>query len=121
MAGGLNLKRWRRSEGRGWGVRGARALKRAMVSWRAEGAKRSGAPRAQRTPQPRPPDVKLTVPGSAARPPLFTDCKVLHISAHQTFGRFVMADNSLGLNGRTALITGAGGGLGRAHALLFAH
>jgi NAD(P)-dependent dehydrogenase (short-subunit alcohol dehydrogenase family) len=31
-----------------------------------------------------------------------------------------MADKDLGLKGRTALITGAGGGLGRAHALLFA-
>ncbi len=31
-----------------------------------------------------------------------------------------MSDNDLGLKGRTAVITGAGGGLGRAHALLFA-
>ena len=31
-----------------------------------------------------------------------------------------MAQMDLGLKGRTALITGAGGGLGRAHALLFA-
>ncbi len=31
-----------------------------------------------------------------------------------------MADIDLGLKGRTAVITGAGGGLGRAHALLFA-
>ena len=31
-----------------------------------------------------------------------------------------MAQIDLGLKGRTALITGAGGGLGRAHALLFA-
>ncbi|RMD81385.1 MAG: SDR family oxidoreductase [Candidatus Dadabacteria bacterium] len=31
-----------------------------------------------------------------------------------------MADDKYGLKGKTALITGAGGGLGRAHALLFA-